>query len=88
VLDVKSLYDRFLMARQAMRQIGRASGMFGSLKQARKARRMLGGLPGAWRIPPRCRAVESTRRASRPREKIARRRKLQDARKARRRTRG
>jgi hypothetical protein len=41
--DVRDLHKRFLMARHAMRQIGQATGLFGSLKQGRRARALLGG---------------------------------------------
>ncbi|MBN1334853.1 MAG: signal recognition particle protein [Deltaproteobacteria bacterium] len=85
VVEVKALYDRFLVARQAMRQLGRASGLFGSLKQVRKARRMLGSVPGLdpGAFPAALEADEEN--ALSPEEKIARRRMLQEARKARRR---
>jgi signal recognition particle subunit SRP54 len=85
VVDVKSLYDRFLVARQAMRQIGRASGMFGSLKQARKARRMFGSLPGMdpSALPAGLGADEEAGLSAE--EKITHRKKLQEARRARKR---
>jgi signal recognition particle subunit SRP54 len=44
--DVRELYERFQMARYAMKQVGAASGLFGSMKQARRARSLLGGMGG------------------------------------------
>ncbi len=90
--DVKAIYERFLMARKTMQHIGKASGLFGSLKQTRKARKMLaraGGamdanpLAGMFGTPPK--VVAPTRS---PQEKIARRKKQKAARRARRKQRG
>jgi signal recognition particle subunit SRP54 len=38
---VRSIYTRFLGARKMMRQMGQASGMFGSLRQMRKMRKQM-----------------------------------------------
>ncbi len=85
VVEVRALYDRFLVARRAMRQIGQASGLFGSVKQARRARRMFGSVPGLdpSALPAGLGGEEEA--GVSPEEKIARRRKLQEARKARKR---
>jgi len=39
--DIRGIYTRFLSARKMMRQMGQASGMFGSVRQMRKMRKQM-----------------------------------------------
>jgi signal recognition particle GTPase len=39
--EVRAIYTRFLGARKMMRQMGQASGMFGSVRQMRKMRKQM-----------------------------------------------
>jgi len=92
VKEVRELYDRFGMARQAMGQLGAAAG-FGSAKKMKKARKAMaamgggdmGGM-GGMGMPgmgfPGMEADEGPRLS--PEEKKARKKKASDARKARR----
>ena len=93
--DVRSLYERFLMARQFMGQFGQASGLFGGMRQTRRMRRQLAkrgadmgmtpmaGLMGLGDVPRQ----EDAGPQPTPEEKLARRRKQKSARKARRKNR-
>jgi signal recognition particle subunit SRP54 len=88
VSDIQELHQRFLMARKVMGQLGQATGLFGTVKQAKKARRMFEGMGmgapeglGAFAGAGLGGADEGPRLS--PAEKAARKKKARDARKAR-----
>ncbi len=94
--EVRELYERFLMARQAMGQLGAATGMFGSakkMKRARKAMEAMGGDMGGMGMPGMGMPgmgfggmggmADDGPRVS-PDERASRKKKARDARKARR----
>ncbi len=88
VSEVRQLYERFLMARQAMQHIGAASGMFGSAKKMKRARKMMqsmggpGALDGLAELGGGLEEPELT-----PEEKTARKKKAREARRARKKSR-
>jgi signal recognition particle subunit SRP54 len=92
--EVRDLYDRFLMARQAMGQLGAATGMFGSAKKMKKARRAMAAMGGdmgdlgGMGMPgmgfPGMGAPQDEGPRMTPAEKAARKKKAREARKSRR----
>ncbi|MFH1469147.1 MAG: signal recognition particle protein [Pseudomonadota bacterium] len=89
VSEVQELHQRFLMARQMMGQLGQATGLFGTAKQMKKARRMFDGMGMGMGMPGGMGALggdmggaDEGPRLS-PAEKAARKKKARDSRKAR-----